>query len=130
MLYPTLHPSEVDAIFNTKSADFHEGLRAILNSGSRKGVQVARCLGNSGRVEQFNVFCPKVLAGIGTLPETISDRSIPIRLKRKLPHEKVERFRRREVEALARPVAEQIEQWVGSLDAEQLQAARPELPEE
>jgi hypothetical protein len=128
--FPTLLLDEVDAIFNPKSADYHEGLRAILNSGNRTGTTVPRCLGNSGRVELFKVFCPKVLAGIGTLPETISDRSIPIRLKRKLPHEHVERFRRREVEALARPLAEEVEQWVGSLDAEALLAARPQLPEE
>ncbi len=43
-----------------------------------------RCVGDGPRirVEKFEVFCPKVLAGIGELPDTVGDRSLRIELKR------------------------------------------------
>ena len=69
------------------------GLRAILNAGHRRGATVPRCIGVSSKPQDFNVYCAKVLAGIGVLPDTITDRSIPIRLARKRRSEHVERFR-------------------------------------
>jgi hypothetical protein len=62
---------------------------------------VGRCIGTSSKLAEFRVFCPKVLAGIGTLPDTIADRAVPIRLKRRQRNESVERFKRRKVEKLA-----------------------------
>src|SRR4051812_46293826 len=41
---PTLLLDEVDTIFNPKSADRYEGLRAILNAGHRQGATIPRCL--------------------------------------------------------------------------------------
>ena len=49
------------------------------------------------RAQRFPVFCAKAIAGIGTLPDTIGDRSIVIRLKRRRRGESVARFRLREV---------------------------------
>ncbi len=34
-------------------------------------------------VKNFSTFCPKAIAGIGRLLDTVSDRSIPIRMERK-----------------------------------------------
>jgi len=48
-------------------------------------------------VKDFAVFCPKALAGIGKVPDTVSDRCIPIHLVRKKKAERVQRFRKREV---------------------------------
>jgi hypothetical protein len=79
--------------------------------------------------QNFQVFCPKVLAGIGTLPDTITDRSIPIRLQRKTRDEKVERFRRRDVEAVTAPLRENLSTW-GKANVAALAEARPELPDE
>ena len=51
------------------------------------------------RLQTFSVYCPKAFAGIGDcLPDTIADRAIPIRLKRRTRDEAVERFRLRDVE--------------------------------
>lgn len=98
---PTLLLDETDSVFGPK-ANGNEDLRAVLNAGHRRGAQVLRMGGpRMTQLQSFDVFCPKVLAGIGKLPDTITDRSIPIRLQRKAPSEKVERFRRREVEASA-----------------------------
>ena len=70
----------------------HEDLRALLNAGHRRGVSVHRCEGT------LDVFCPVALAGLHGLPETLHDRSILIRMKRRRPDEPVESFRRRQVE--------------------------------
>jgi hypothetical protein len=55
-------------------------------------------------VRGFSTFCPKAVAGIGCLADTVADRSIPIRLKRKLPSEKVDYLDDDQV----RPVAESL----------------------
>lgn len=94
---PTLLLDEADAIFGPRTADRHEGLRAILNSGNRKGTPVPRVRidGPSRTVEVFDVFGPKAIAAIGDLPATVADRSIPIRLKRRSGSQPVEKFRTR-----------------------------------
>jgi hypothetical protein len=48
-------------------------------TGSLRHLMITQC-----QATDFGVFCPKVISGIGKLPETINDRSIPIRLKRRL----------------------------------------------
>jgi hypothetical protein len=93
----TMLLDEADAIFGSRSAERYEGLRAILNAGNRVGTPVIRVKLEGGRreVEEFDVFGPKAIAGIGNLPNTVTDRAIPIRLKRRAPGEAVAKFRRR-----------------------------------
>jgi hypothetical protein len=102
---PTLLLDEADAIWG-KDAQ-HEGLRALLNAGNRRGVKVPRMTGASAdmKIVEFNIFSPKAIAGIGALPDTVADRSIPIRLKRRKSSEHVERFRHREAKAWPPPSA-------------------------
>jgi hypothetical protein len=69
-----------------------------------------------------------MIAGIGKLPDTICDRSIPIRLKRKAPHEKVDRFRLRLVSPVAKGLKDRLKAWVTS-HHQALKDAKPELPE-
>lgn len=89
---PTLLLDEIDALFGS-ATERTEPLRAVLNSGNRPGASVARVVGTDFEVRDFNVFCPKCLAGIATgrLPDTIQDRSITIAMRRIGPGEKVER---------------------------------------
>ena len=108
----TMLLDEADAIFGSRAdAARYEGLRAILNSGNRQGTPVPRVRmeGNRRELEEFDIFGPKVIAGIGKLPDTVTDRCIPIRMKRRAPHETVARFRRRTVEQEAIPVREWLE---------------------
>lgn len=126
---PTLLLDEVDAIFAPRTADRHEGLRAILNAGHRRGALVPRCIGVSSKPQDFRVYCAKVLAGIGVLPDTITDRSIPIRLARKRRSEQVERFRRRDAQQLCDPVKAEVERWANE-NAVTISSARPALPDE
>jgi hypothetical protein len=126
---PTLLMDEIDAIFATY-LEKTEPIRGLLNAGSRRGGTVARCEGNSHEVADFLVFCAKCLAGIdnGHHPETIRDRSIVIRLQRKLA-EKVERFRYRKVKAEAESLVPLLSAWAEAHIGE-LSEHFPELPQE
>jgi hypothetical protein len=126
---PTLLLDETDTIFNPRSAEKHEGLRALINAGNRPGATVPRCVGNANKVQEFDVFCAKALAGIGTLPDTVADRSVPIRLARKTKKEVVERFRIREAEPAGHALRDQLEAWAEEHE-EQLADARPEMPDQ
>ena len=92
---PTLLIDEVDTVFG--KGNENEELRAILNAGFERGSKVRRCVGPNHDLKDFAVFCPKALAGIGRLPDTVSDRCIPIHLIAKKKSDKVQRFRKREV---------------------------------
>ena len=78
----------------------------MLNAGNRQGSPVMRVKldGRRREVEAFDVYGPKGVAVIGNLPTTVADRSIPIRMKRRVPHEKVARFRDRQARAEALPI--------------------------
>jgi hypothetical protein len=125
---PTLLLDEADAIFS-KGRE-HEGLRALLNAGHRAGATVPRCVGEGAKmvVKSFPTYCPKAIAGIGELPETIVDRSIIIRLRRKARTESVKRFRQRDAGAELAPLRAGLEKW--ALSAVALRDARPAIPEQ
>jgi Protein of unknown function (DUF3631) len=126
---PTLLLDEVDAIFNPKTADKYEGLRALLNNGNRRGAMVPRCIGQSADIAEFSTFCPKLLAGIGTLPDTVADRSIPIRLERKTRKDVTAPFKRREVQPDADALRQRLERWAKQ-HAASLADATPDMPEQ
>jgi len=125
----TLLLDETDAVFAPKSN--REELRGLLNAGYRRGSPAYRMVGEGSKMrpEAFECFGPKVLAGIGELPDTIADRSFAIRLKRKAAGETVERFHRRDAEALAEPLRAQLLAW-SSEEADLLAVMRPALPAE
>jgi hypothetical protein len=128
---PTLLLDEIDAIFGSNS-ERTEPRRALLNAGNRPGASVARCVGSGDevRVADFEVFCPKILAGIdnGRLPDTIRDRGIELHMKRKTSAESVERFRLRHVGAEMEQLRDRLTAWVAGAEDE-LREAEPELPE-
>lgn len=123
---PTLMLDETDAIFSSRNGDT-EPLRALLNAGNRRGTSVPRCVGPLQELKDFAVFCAKVLAGIGTLPDTIMDRSIVVRMARKRPDENTERFRQRDARELAEPIRQELESWAAEA-VSALELARPEIP--
>jgi len=126
---PTLLFDEIDTIFGPRARD-REDMRGLLNAGYRRGLSVYRCGGESRTtLEEYDVFCAKALAGIGTLPDTIHSRSIPIYMRRRARHEAVERFRRVEVEERSRSLFARVEAWAAA-NVDQLRDARPELPGE
>jgi hypothetical protein len=127
--FPTLLLDESDTAFSG-NRDYAEALRGILNSGHRRGGKATICVtrGKDISPRDFGTFCPKAIAGIGELPDTVTDRSIPIRLKRARPGE-VERFRRRDVEGAFAEFQAELAAWAKE-NIEALREARPSLPDE
>lgn len=128
---PTLLLDEIDAIFGSH-AERTEPQRGILNAGNRPGSCVSRCVGEKSEVQDFSVYCAKVLAGIDSghrIPDTVRDRSIPIRMQRKTGAEQVERFRPRFAKAEAQGLREDLKGW-GEAVQETLLEANPDIPEE
>ena len=69
-------------------------LRGVLNSGhNRANAYVLRCDGDDNEPKRFTTWAPKAIALIGTLQRTLQDRSIVLRLKRKLKTEQVKQLR-------------------------------------
>ncbi len=86
---PTLLIDEADTFMRQ-----NDELRGIINSGhTRSTAHVIRCDGDKNEPEVFSTWAAKSIAGIGRQAETIMDRSIEISMRRRLPEEKVERFR-------------------------------------
>jgi Protein of unknown function (DUF3631) len=126
---PTLLLDEVDAIYHAKANENAQALRAVLDAGNRRGVSVPRCVGPQQALADFEVFSAKALGGIGRLPDTIADRAIPIRLKRRTKTEAIRRFRQREADEAAEPLHEALRSWA-EYHVDRLAEARPELPAE
>jgi hypothetical protein len=126
---PALLLDESDAAFAGEK-EYAEALRGVLNTGHRRGGKASCCVGQGTKItfKDFSTFCPKAIAGIGNLPDTVADRSIPIRLKRAARGEHVERFRRRDVEAESAGLRGRLEAW-SAVTVENLRAARPVLPD-
>jgi Protein of unknown function (DUF3631) len=130
---PTLLLDEVDTVFSGNKDERKEPLRALLNAGFERKAKVPRCVGQGAnyKVQEFAVFCAKAFAGIGRLPDTISDRCIPIRLIRRCREESVERFRKRDAEPATLAIRTALERWSQQTGLiEKLRASRPEIPNE
>jgi hypothetical protein len=126
---PTLLLDESDAAFKS-DREYAEALRGVLNTGYRRGGVASCCVGQGANIsyKDFSTFCPKAIAGIDKLPDTVADRSIPIRLKR-AKRGAVERFRERDAEPEASEIAGRLAAWCET-NLERLGKARPEIPPE
>jgi len=86
---PTLLIDEADAFLKE-----NEEIRGIINSGhTRDSAYVIRCVGDDLTPTRFSTWGAKALCGIGKIAGTLTDRAIKLELRRKLPHERVERIR-------------------------------------
>jgi len=124
---PTVLLDEVDAIFS-KTSDSYEDLRGMLNAGHRKSATIGRCVGEGANlsVKEFRVFCAVALAGIGWLPDTVMDRSVVLRMKRRAHNERVESFRLRKASIDAKPILRRCTAWAGKAEP-QLRKAEPDM---
>jgi len=94
---PTLLIDEADSFLKD-----NEGLRGVLNSGhSRDGAYVIRCVGDNLEPTRFCTWCAQAVGLIGSLPATLADRSIEVRLQRKRAGESVAKLTRNAREGLA-----------------------------
>lgn len=104
---PTLLIDEADSF-----AKEDDALRGIVNGGLyRDSAFVIRCVGDDFTPTRFSTWGAKAIAGIGRLADTIEDRSIPLRMRRKMPGESVAKIRRSDP-ALWSRLQSQIMRWV------------------
>jgi putative DNA primase/helicase len=81
---PTLLIDEADTFLKDNNE-----LRGVLNSGHTKNsAYVVRLVGDNHETMKFSTWGPKAVSMIGTLPDTLQDRAIVIKLKRKAPGER------------------------------------------
>lgn len=107
---PTVIIDEAEAL-RSRDSERSRYLLPILQSGFGQGGSVRRCVGKEHEVEKFSVFCPKAILSIGALPDTLTDRSIVVSMRRHLPDEHIERFRRRYAKREADGTVSAIEAW-------------------
>ncbi|WP_329119319.1 DUF3631 domain-containing protein [Streptomyces sp. NBC_01465] len=126
---PTLLVDEADTIFGPKVAEKNEETRGLLNAGHQRGRYVTRVVGNDHTPHRFATFAMAAIAGIGDLPDTIMDRAVVIRMRRRAEGEKVKPFRsRRDIPGL-HELRDRIAAWAGPL-LEQAASLEPDLPVE
>src|SRR5262245_6624894 len=121
---PTLVLDEVGWVIDTK--DERQGI--LCGGFERNGfVEVCEGEGLAITTRLFSTFCPKAFGLIGQLTATLTDRSIVIPMRRKMPTEKAERLRRRDSEAHAQ-LRGQCLRWANDHAAALAQATPATLP--
>jgi hypothetical protein len=126
---PCMLLDEIDTMMKG-DAELREVLRGLINSGfDRPGARFIKNVpipGGGYEPLAFSTWCPMLLAGIGKLPDTVADRSIPIEMGRKRSDEKVKPLRASDGDELRR-IGRKVARWViDNLGA--LREARPEPP--
>jgi len=128
---PTLLIDEADTLLPG-----NDELRGVLNAGYKcKTAYVVRVASNErepkdgrtdnrrSRLVSYSCWCPKAIAAIGQLPDTLADRYIIVQMQRKSPAQKCERCRNLDATRLKR----QCERFV--LDhGLAISGANPEIP--
>ncbi len=127
--FRTVLLDEADTVFGSK-AKGDEDLRGLLNSGHRRGATYMRMVGEGTKMEAkaFSTFSAVALAGIGDLPETVMQRSVVVRMRRRAPHEHVEPFRRRQHVPMLDELRERISSW-SQWHFHRIMDRWPEMPE-
>jgi hypothetical protein len=125
---PTLLIDEADAIFGSKrTAEQHEDLRALLNAGHERGRPALRCSGPLQTPTRYPTFAMAALAGIGAMPETITDRAVNLTMRRRAVGERVAQFRARRDGPILAKLRDCLTAW-GAEHHDELTDAEPDMP--
>jgi hypothetical protein len=124
---PTLLVDEADTIFGGKNAEANEDLRGLLNAGHQRNRPAIRWDAGTRSLERIPTFAMAALAGIGTMPDTIEDRAVVVRMRRRAPGETVAPFRHRRDRPALADIATALADWLAAHLAE-LERAEPVMP--
>jgi len=101
----------------------HRGFKSSKIKSFLRSTRRASGNPSASALSRFSCWCPKAMAAIGRLPDTLADRCIVIRMQRKTANEKCERLRNLESATLTRQCARFV------LDRQEaIAAARPGIP--
>ncbi|WP_405785561.1 MULTISPECIES: DUF3631 domain-containing protein [unclassified Streptomyces] len=127
---PTLLVDEADTIFGSvKVAEKNEEMRGLLNSGHQRNRPTTRVVGPEHRPTKFATFAMAALAGIGDLPDTIMDRAVVVRMRRRGPGESVRAFRTRYDTPVLHGLRDRLAGWLVPL-TDTAAAMEPVMPVE
>ena len=88
-------------------------LRGVVNGSQRRSSAfILRSVGDDHEPRQFVTWCPKVISGIGGLPDTVLDRSIVVRLERRPPNITLTSWRDRDRNAVD-DMRRKLARWIG-----------------
>lgn len=119
---PTLLVDEADTFLKD-----NDELRGVLNSGhTRAGAFVVRVEGDGHEPVKFSTWGPKAVAMIGTLPDTLQDRSVVVSLRRKAPDEMVSRIAI-DFENACNELRRACKRWADD-HTERLKTIKPDIP--
>ena len=120
---PTLLIDEADTFMRD-----NEELRGLLNSGhTRDSAYVVRAVGETFQPTKFSTWGAKAISGIGHIADTLMSRAIVFELRRKLPHEKVDRLRQAE-QYVFNDLRAKLARFADDC-REEVRLARPPLPQ-
>jgi Protein of unknown function (DUF3631)/Domain of unknown function (DUF3854) len=137
---PTLLIDEADRVFRNASTDPGADLLAsVIDQGHERGnpaLRTERDADGNWTVREFETFTPTAIAGVDrgkNWPDSVLDRAIVIRIRRRKKSEQVERLRKRGVSA--QRGQELARRWAGYVQshpelAASLSGAYPDLPGE
>jgi hypothetical protein len=127
---PTVLYDECDTVFSKSADPSMSDVCALLNAGHRKGAVTGRCVTNNKKIEpeDFPAYCAVALAGIGRcLPDTITSRSVIVRMRRRAPGESVEPYRPRLHDKEGHALRDRLAAWAAGTEP---RIEMPELPEQ
>jgi hypothetical protein len=100
-----------------------------LNAGHQRGRPALRCVGPNQIPTEFPTFGMAALGGIGSMPDTITDRAVNITQRRRNKGEKVAQFRARRDGPILEAVRDRLAAWAAE-QLESLSKAEPQMPVE
>jgi hypothetical protein len=127
---PTVLVDEADTLWGTRrAAEQNEDLRALINAGHQRGRPALRCVGPQQTPTEFATFSMAALAGIGSLPDTITDRAVNVILRRRKAGERVAQFRTRRDGPVLEDLQDRLAAWAAGA-IPKLADVEPEMPVE
>ncbi len=125
---PTLLVDEADTLWGSKKqADANEDLRGLLNAGHQRNRPMLRWDITTRSLDQLDTFAMAMLASIGDLPDTIMDRAVVIRMRRRAPGEAVDPYRTRRDAPPLHELRDRLGGWARE-HLRRLQQAAPVMP--
>ncbi len=122
---PTILLDEADTIFGTKiKAEQNEDLRALFNAGHSRSATTWRCVGPQQVPTEFRVYAMAALAGIGQLPDTITDRAVNVTMRRRHTGQQVHPYREKRDGEPLHELRDRLADWIGE-HLDELSAADP-----
>src|SRR5258706_8252259 len=83
--------------------------------------------GVTANLTRFRVYAPAAIAGIGSLPDTIMDRAVVVRMRRRAPGERIRDYRERFTRPHGEDLAAELAKWAEQV-ADRVGEPWPDMP--